>query len=49
MIENLTLIIPTKDDHDSIYKNIQEIYDFLYEFTKEFEILLFLMVQVLIQ
>ena len=40
MIENLTLIIPTKDDHDSIYKNIQEIYDFLYEFTKEFEILI---------
>jgi dolichyl-phosphate beta-glucosyltransferase len=40
MLENLTLIIPTKDDHESIYKNIQEIYDFLCDYTKEYEILI---------
>ena len=40
MIESLTLIIPTKDDHETIYKNIQEIYDFLCDYTKEFEILI---------
>ncbi len=39
MIENLTLIIPTKDDHESILKNLQEIYNFLDSFVTEYEIL----------